>query len=514
MHPFEHLLPLPTHATPTDGALTLSGPVAAAGPDALMDALADLAFHGTDVRLRPGQAQPRVRVVEAPGAAPEWYRLTIEPERLTVETRDATGLARAAATLRQLMPDGVELPGTQPAVELPCGVIEDQPRHAWRGVLVDVARHYQPLPWLYRMVDLLAAYKFNVLHLHLTDDQGWRLEVPALPKLTEIGSWRSSTVYDGVDDGTPHGGFYTLAQLRDLDAYAARRGVNIVPEVDLPGHARALLAAYPEFGSGAELPVATEMRIHQEIIHITDESLAMMHSLIDVLLETFRSPWIHLGGDEAPTTEWEASPRAQEEIRRRGVAGPAELQHWLMRHFAGYLAERGRTLVGWDEIVEHQDLPDALVMAWRGSGPGHRAARRGHDVIMSPEDVVYLDRYHSDSPDEPRAWRQVTPWEKVAAWDPEAEWPSDATGRLHGVQAALWGEVGRNPEVLEFQAFPRLLVVAEVAWRGRADDALLRERLAAQLRRLQHQGVNVRPLEAPLPWQQGGTGWRRRVDRP
>lgn len=506
---FAALLPRPKSVIPADGTLALAGTVVASGPPDWLDHLARFGLANTSVRPVAGDA-PRIQLVEVPDAAAEWYRMTITTDGLTVKTRDRTGLARAIATLRQLLPAEVELPGTDVDVELPCGVVEDEPRFAWRGALIDVARHFQPLPWLFGFIDQLAALKYNVLHLHLTDDQGWRLEVPAWPRLVEVGSWRRSTTYAGGDDGTPHGGWYSLGQLRALDAYAAARGITIVPEVDLPGHARALLAAYPQFGTGAELPVATEFRIHSEIIHVTDSSMAMMTDIVDVLLDTFRGPWIHLGGDEAPMTEWEASDEAAEQMRRRELETPRQLEHWLMRHFAAHLAKRGRRLVGWDEVVEHQDLPEAVVLSWRGSDPGHRAARRGHDVVLTPENVVYLDRYQSEDPDEPLALRKVTTWEDVAAWDPLGEWPEDATGELLGLQAGLWGESTTDPASIEFQAFPRLSVMAEIAWLGHADSSNLRARLATQLERLELQGVNARPLDGPHPWQRGGTGRRTR----
>lgn len=509
---FATLLPKPVSAVDAGGSLVLTGRTPVEGDPDWIEDLRRFAFRGTGVRPTE-DGEPRIRLVATDEADADWYRIRIDGALLTIETRDRDGLSRAIATLRQLMPDEAELEGAEvEQVVLPCGVVEDGPHFGWRGVLVDVARHFQPLPWLYRFIDSMASYKFNVLHLHLTDDQGWRLEVPKWPRLTEVGSWRESSEYGEDDDGTPHGGWYSLEQLRALDAYAAGRGITIVPEVDMPGHTRSLLAAYPQFGSGEPTTVARQFRIHSEIMHVTDESLAMMNDIIDVLVDTFHGPWITLGGDESPMIEWERSDEMRRQMERRGLETPRQLEHWLMRHLAGEVERRGRRLVGWDEIVEHGDVTEAVILSWRSSEPGHRAGRRGHDVVMTPQDVVYLDRYQSDDPQEPFALRKITTWQDVAAWDPEGEWPDDATGRLLGVQAGLWGESTRSPDYVEFQAYPRLCVVAEVAWRGRADERGLRERLEAQIRRLRLQGVNARPLDGPLPWQRGGTGARRRME--
>lgn len=374
---------------------------------------------------------------------------------------------------------------------------------------LDVARHFMPLPFLYRVVDLLAMYKFNVLHLHLTEDQGWRFEVKKWPKLTTIGAVRSETRFpnwaDG--DGTPHGGFYSQDQLRALVGYAKGRGVTIVPEVDVPGHVRALLAAYPQFGDGSgEHGVATGFGVFNEVLHLGAETVAMVEDVFSELLDVFDSEIIHIGGDECPTSQWLANDEAAELASSRGLAGPEQLQAWLTKHLVRFLSERGRRVVGWDEIIEHGDVENAVIMSWRGHEPGVEALSRGYDVIMAPNHSTYFDYYQSGSSREECSIGGDLPWQKVAEFDPELGVEEEHLPRLLGVQGQLWTEYMPTAARVEYMMLPRAAVLAEVAWRGRASADDLAERLRMNEVRLDAAGVNYRPLDGPRPWQEGGTG--------
>ena len=492
--------------------------------------VAELLGPGTGILVRPVDREAFLVVMRQEGEAGD-YRLRTTPEGITIEASDDEGLAHAISTLRQLLPDWVHGPAALPGAELllPCVEVEDAPAFSWRGMHLDVARHFMPLPFLYRFVDLLALHKFNRFHLHLTDDQGWRFEVAKYPLLTTVGAGRTRTRNPAWadDDGTPHGGFYTQDQLRALVGYAARRGITIVPEVDVPGHMRALLAAYPQFGELPDIPandatrrnggdrenVATTWGIFEEVLHLSDETVAMVEDVFSELLDVFPSPWVHIGGDECPRTQWRASDAAADLARERGLDGVDQLQTWFTEHLREWLAERGRTMIGWDEIIDDGDVPGAVVMGWRGIEACHRALDRGHDVIMTPGFPLYFDHYQSDSDLEPYAIGGHTPWQEVASFDPLAGLDEDAAARVLGAQGQLWTEYIPSPEQAEYMAFPRTSVLAEVVWRGEAlDPAAFEPVLRRHLRRLDAAGVNHRPLDGPHPWQQGGTGRYGRPD--
>nr|WP_255622094.1 family 20 glycosylhydrolase [Tessaracoccus sp. OS52] len=405
------------------------------------------------------------------------------------------------------------LPGAR--LSLPFVRIVDEPRFGWRGMHLDVARHFMPLPFLYRFVDLLWLHKLNRFHLHLNDDQGWRFEVKQYPGLTEVGGHRAETRFlpAGDGDGTPHGGFYTQDQLRALNSYARGRGVTIVPEIDVPGHTRALLAAYPEFGEDSEgLAVPTGPGIFEEVLHLGERTLEMVEAVLTELLDVFDSPWIHVGGDECPTAQWRRSDDAARLAAERGLDGVDGLQPWFTEHLRDWLAQRDRVTVGWDEIIDRGAMPGAVVMSWRGGEPGRRALAAGHQVVMSANQPYYFDYYQSDSPDEPFAQPVTARWEEVASFDPADGVAEEHLHNLLGIQGQLWTEFIPTPTGVEYMAFPRAAVLAEAAWCGPTDPAELEPRLRAHLGRLDAAGVNYRPLDGPRPWQRGGSGRHSRPE--
>lgn len=508
-----HLVPQPRSVEARDGVVAIPARVTAAGPGGWVDVVSEIVEPGTGVRVSAVEAGAFLTLRQLEGNAGS-YVLDVSPDGIVIDAADSDGLVAAVATLRQLMPDWVFGPAPLPgaALDVACVRIEDEPRFSWRGMHLDVARHFFPLPFLYRWVDLLAAHKLNRFHLHLNDDQGWRFEVRKYPELTTVGAVRSETVFPHIEQGdaTPHGGAYTQDQLRALNAYAKRRGVTIVPEIDVPGHVRALLAAYPEFGAkGHDLPVATGFGILEEVLHLTDETVAMVEDVFSELLDVFDSPWIHIGGDECPTTQWENDEDAARLAADRGIDGVAGLQPWFTERLRDWLAQRGREVIGWDEIIDQGELPGVVVMSWRGVEPGRRALAAGRQVVMSPYSPYYFDYYQSDSPDEPFAQPRVFTWQDVAAFDPAEGVAHEHLPNLLGIQGQVWTEFIDSPSHVEYVSFPRAAVLAEAGWRGPVDPASLEPRLRAHLGRLAAAGVNFRPLEGPHPWQVGGGRKRR-----
>lgn len=456
----------------------------------------------------------RLRQVDDAELGTEGYRLASGPDGVEIAAAGPAGAFYGAQTLRLLLPaetlraapvrayDRLEVPGLE---------ILDRPRFPWRGQHIDVVRHFLPLPWLERLVDLIALHKLNTLHLHLTDDQGWRVEIEKFPRLTEVGAWRRESPVgyytEGVRDGKPHGGFYTQDDLRELVAYAAERFVNVVPEIELPGHAQAQIAAYPELGNTDEpLEPWTSWGINDHIVNVEESTVQFYRDVLDEVLEIFPSRYVHIGGDEAPKTEWRASERVQELMRERGLANEDELQSWFVRQIGAHLESRGRIMVGWDEILEGGLAPGAVVMSWRGEEGGIAAARAGHDVVIGPEEFVYLDWYQAPSGSgEPLAIHpdRYTDVAKTYAYEPV---PAALTGaeRAHvlGSQGQLWTEYVPTPEHAEYMLFPRLCAVAEVVWStAERDFAEFERRLREHLRRLDALQVSYRPLDGPTPGQ-------------
>ncbi|WP_435839195.1 beta-N-acetylhexosaminidase [Streptodolium elevatio] len=467
----------------------------------------------------PVDGVPACRV--DPALGPEAYRLTVSADGVEIVGGDEAGVFWARQTLRQLGgADGFRrAPVDHGPVVLPHVVVEDAPRFAWRGLMLDVARHFLAKDDVLRYVDLLAAHKLNVLHLHLTDDQGWRVQIERYPRLTEVGAWRPRTRLGWgrepeVWDERPHGGFYTQDDLREIVAYAAERHVRVVPEIDLPGHSQAAIAAYPELGNvdvvdtGA-LRVKTEWGISPHVLAPTDAVLAFYEGVFTELLEIFPGRFVHIGGDECLKDEWRRSPIAQGRIRELGLGGEDELQAWMIGHFARWLAARGRRLVGWDEILQGGLAPGAAVMCWRWYTGGVAAAKAGHDVVMCPQQEVYLDHVQSADPGEPVPFGWVHTLEDVYRFEPVPPSLSGTPHAVHviGTQANLWSEVTESRARVDYQVFPRLAAFAEVAWsalpRPEARDFGDFERRmdAAHYARLDALGVAYRPPTGPHPWQ-------------
>lgn len=457
----------------------------------------------------------RLRIeAEAPGSAGEGYRLRSSPQGVEIVGPTPAGVFYGTRTLRQLLPADL-LRAAPPAPTGPVEVegveVTDAPRFPWRGVHLDVARHFFPKSFLLRLIDLASLHKLNVLHLHLTDDQGWRFEVKRYPRLTEVGAWRRESPVghyrEGKKDGKPHGGFYTQADLAEVVAYAARRFVTVVPEVDMPGHMQAAIASYPELGNtGKPLEVLTTWGISDDVLNMEESTVAFCNGVLDELMDLFPSPYIHIGGDECPTAQWEASPRAAELCRERGLAGADQLQGWFTAQVAETVAARGRSLVCWEEVLDAGAPPGCVVVPWRAVtalSAAERAAASGHQVVIASEPWLYFDWSYADSPAEPVAIRPAISVEKVYSLEPVPEGlPGELERMIAGSQCQLWTEYVPTTDHAEYMYFPRACAFAEAVWSGRERSwAEFEPRLAAHLARLDALGVNYRPLAGPTPGQ-------------
>ena len=435
----------------------------------------------------------------------EGYALSVTPEAIVIRAPTAAGLFYGVQTLRQLLPSEVESGETAAGVAwiVPAVAITDVPRFQWRGMHLDVGRHMFPLAFIKRFVDLMAMCKMNVFHWHLTEDQGWRIEIVKYPKLTEIGSVREATPVPAdrhTLDGTPYGGFYTQAQVKELVAYADTRFVTVVPEIEMPGHAAAALASYPELGcTGGPYVVRTRWGIEPDVFCAGNEEVyAFLEDVLSEVLELFPSQVIHIGGDECPKDRWEKCPRCQAAIEAQGLEDEHALQSYFIRRIETFLNDRGRQLIGWDEILEGGLAPNAMVMSWRGSRGGIEAALAGHDVVMSPNTHCYFDYYQSeDIANEPPAIGRFLPLETVYAFEPvPADLSAELATHILGAQGNVWTEYMPTSEQVEYMVFPRACALAEVVWsspQGR-DFADFLVRLDVLLRRLRALGVHYREI--------------------
>jgi hexosaminidase len=367
--------------------------------------------------------------------------------------------------------------------------------------MLDSARHYQPPQFIKRLIDMMALHKLNVLHWHLTDDQGWRLEIKKYPRLTEIGAWRipAGTSWPTSPDpatGRPpvYGGYYSQQEAREIVAYAAERFVTIVPEIDMPGHAQAAIASYPHLGTGGPPPtVSSDWGVHDFLFNADEPTMSFLEDVLAEVIAIFPGKFIHIGGDEAVKNRWKESPRVQARMHELGLADETALQGWFVARIGRFLESHGRQLIGWDEILESGVPQDAVVMSWRGMDGGVAAARAGHDVVMAPSPTLYLDHWQSDLPDEPPGRPAVISLEDIYSFEPAPPGlaPADSMHIL-GTQANAWTEHMRTPERVEHQTFPRAAALAEVAWSppGARDWASFQARLPAQFARYRELELN------------------------
>ncbi|KAH9896387.1 sugar hydrolase [Xylariomycetidae sp. FL2044] len=475
---------------------------------------------------------PSIRPATAidPSLPHEGYELQISAaDGVRITGGSHAGVFYGRQTLRQLLPpsslrqdrrDASSGPWTVPAVE-----VTDAPRFAWRGVMIDVARHFMPKHDVLRFIDLAAFHKLNVVHIHLTDDQGWRVPVPKWPKLTTVGCWRKRSMLGSTQheryDARPHGGFYSVEDLREMVAFAAERHVTLLPEIDMPGHMQAAVAAYPELGNGAQVvDVREAWGISKHVLNMDDATIRFCQDVLDVVCDIFPGEYVGIGGDECPYDEWEASEGIQRRIAELGLKDEHDLFSWFAQQMVVYLRDKhNRRTYCWDEIISAfgKDVSSApedvaaqvRIAAWRGEGPISVAARRGFQVVACPDTSMYLDYRQSDDADEPTPVGNVLDLGRVYAFDPvPAGLSEEEARRVVGVQSNVWTEHMESPQRVEYMTYPRLCAVAEVAWgkqqQQQDDDAGFegfQKRLEAEhLARLDALGVNYRPQSGPRPW--------------
>ncbi|MEV5338599.1 beta-N-acetylhexosaminidase [Streptomyces sp. NPDC052676] len=536
---FEDLIPAPREARwvpPARGVFPLDEETALhaeSGTERVAHWLRATLGAATGLPFTEGRDDNGVVLRVDPGLAPEAYRLTVDGRAIRIDGGSAAGVFWGAQTLRQLLgPDAFRRAPVDPARrrwDVPTVVIEDGPRFRWRGLLLDVARHFLPKDGVLRYLDLMAAHKLNVLHFHLTDDQGWRIEIRKYPRLTETGSWRARTKFghraSPLWEEKPHGGYYTQDDIREIVAYAAERHITVVPEIDVPGHSQAAIAAYPELGNTdvidtTALTVWDNWGISPNVLAPTDNTLRFYEDVFEEVLELFPSRFVHVGGDECPKDQWRRSAVAQARIKELGLAGEDGLEAWFIGHFDRWLTARGRRLIGWDEILEGGLAAGAAVSSWRGYAGGVTAARAGHDVVMCPEQQVYLDHRQDAGADEPVPIGYVRTLEDVYRFEPvPPELTPEEARHVLGTQANVWTEVMEDSARVDYQVFPRLAAFAEVAWSAlpappTRDFADFERRMTAHYRRLDALGVAYRPPAGPRPWQRRPGVLGRPIDGP
>lgn len=411
--------------------------------------------------------------LDADIANKEGYVLTTTSEGIQINGQTENGVFYGCQTLRKSIP--AEAQGVD--ILLPAGSIKDEPRFTYRGMHLDVCRHFFPLEFIKEYIDLLALHNMNTFHWHLTDDQGWRIEIKKYPKLTEVGSKRNCTVVgkarSGKYDNIPYGGFYTQEQAKEIVKYAQERYITVIPEVDLPGHMLAALAAYPDMGcTGGPYKVSPDWGIFEDVLCIGNEqSMQFLEDVMAEITEIFPSKLVHIGGDEAPRTRWAKCPKCQARIKAEGLKTDKQhtaedrLQSYCMTRIEKFLNSKGRQIIGWDEILEGDVAPNATVMSWRGTSGGIKAAQMGHDVIMTPNLYCYFDYLQTaDSKDEPLGIGGYVPVEKVYSLDPTAALTEEQAKHILGAQANLWTEYIATTEHAEYMILPRMAALAEVQW--------------------------------------------------
>jgi hexosaminidase len=409
----------------------------------------------------------------APGASPESYAINVSARRVVVSAGDPRGLFYGAVTLWELCTSGGADSGSS-HLTLKEMSLSDSPRLAWRGLMLDSARHFQSPRFVMQFIDWMALHKLNVLHWHLTDDQGWRLRIKKYPRLTDVGAWRvpagPAAVAD-IDPSTGHprvyGGFYSQDDVRRIVAHAAERNVTVVPEIDMPGHATAAIVAYPQLGVTDHPPTAvpSDWGIYSNLYNVEESTFAFIDDVLDEVMDLFPGEYVHVGGDEAVKDQWKASPRIQERMRELHIADEQALQGYFIQRVEKHLNAHGRRLIGWDEILEGGIAPDATVMSWRGLDGAVAAATAGHDTVLSPWPTLYLDNRQGAGEDEPPGRGRLVTLQDVYGFDPLPP-AITASQRQHvlGLQANVWTEHMRTEDRVAYMTFPRAAAVAEVGW--------------------------------------------------
>ena len=501
-----NLIPSPKQLTPLEGKFTFKQGMTISIEDAVFEPVATLLSQrcktsaGLNLPVRQGKSARGIVFVANNSLANEAYRLSIASGKIEIQAKTGQGAFYALQSLLQLMPVHV-YGNVQQNIQLtvPRCSIQDEPRFGYRGLMLDVGRHFFTLAEIKKYLDLMAMYKLNTFHWHLTEDQGWRIEIKKYPLLTKISSVRKESMLghynDDKYDGKPYGGFYTQEQIKEVVAYAASKYITVIPEIEMPGHSQAVLAAYPQFGANADkiYQVQTRWGVSEDVLFPREETFAFLEDVLTEVMELFPGQYIHIGGDECPKTQWKESRFCQDLIKKLGLKDEHELQSYFIRRIDKFISSKGRKLLGWDEILEGGLSPNATVMSWRGISGGIEAAKQDHDVVMSPNGDFYLDYYQDDPKNEPLAIGGYLTLEKCYSFDPDfPELTEKQAKHIIGVQANLWTEYVNNFSYAEYMTFPRALALSEVAWSAKTQKNYpeFKKRVKAQLPALDQLKVN------------------------
>ncbi len=460
---------------------------------------------------KPVKGKNIVLAMTTPGGNTGAYTLEVKKDGVTINGADETGAFYGMQTLLQLLP-----PQNTSAPSLPLVSVKDAPRFQYRGVMLDVGRHFFPTDFIKKYIDFLAFHKMNYLHWHLTEDQGWRIEIKKHPELTQKGAWRNGTIighHPGTgNDNTKYGGFYTQNEVKDIVQYAAKRYITVVPEIEMPGHASAAIAAMPSLSCFPNEPtdlgknpslvssmtkgkyVQETWGVHNDVFCAGNDSVyLMLQDVIDEVVALFPSKYFHIGGDECPKANWKRCPRCQQRMKDNNLKDEHELQSYFIQRMEKYINSKGRVLIGWDEILEGGLAPNAMVMSWRGEAGGIEAAKQGHDVIMTPNSHMYIDHYQGKPSLEPLAISGYLTVERVYSYDPlPAALTAEQAKHVQGVQANLWTEYIESTDKAEYMLMPRLAALSEVAWTSLAlkDWEDFKKRMVTQYQRYDAQSIN------------------------
>ena len=476
------IIPMPSSEILTEGYFVLSSSTGIDYPEDLKVSAEFLkSFIEQSQTIQLNKGNDIKFSVDATIENDEGYSLEIRPNSIEIKAKTDQGAFYAVQTLRQLLPVDFEKKGISPqgklsaeqkGIEIQCISITDAPKFIYRGMHLDVGRHLFSVDFIKKYIDALALLKMNTFHWHLTEDQGWRIEIKKYPKLQEIAAFRDETLIGHYNtqpqlfDGKKYGGYYTQDQIKDIVAYAEARFVTVIPEIELPGHSQAAIAAYPYLGcTGDQVEVAKKGGVFENIYCPKEETFAFLEDVFDEVLELFPSKYIHIGGDEAPKTHWKNCKSCQQRIKDEGLKDEHELQSYFISRIETYLNSKGRQIIGWDEILEGGLAPNATVMSWRGFGGAIEAAKQKHNVILTPNSHCYFDHYQSENIDEPLAIGGFLPLEKVYNLNPiPEELTQEEAKYVLGAQGNVWTEYMPNSQKVEYMVFPRILALSEVVW--------------------------------------------------
>lgn len=503
-----HLVPYPAKVYEQKGEFQLTTNTTIVAKDesskSIATLLQDLLQTSTDfeIEIADNGSSNAISLETVKGMKDEAYTLSVQSNKVVIKASSASGLFYGIQTFRQLLPAEIESKTpTQQDWKVACVEIEDEPRYSYRGMHLDVARHFFPVEFVKKYIDMLALHKMNRFHWHLTEDQGWRIEIKKYPKLQEVAAYRDETLIGHYSDqphrfdGQRYGGYYTQEEIKEVVAYAQARFITIIPEIEMPGHSLAALSAYPELGcTNKPFKAATKWGVFDDVFCPKEETFEFLENVLLEVFELFPSEYIHIGGDECPKAAWKASKFCQDLIAKENLKDEHGLQSYFIKRMEKFINSKGRQIIGWDEILEGGLAPNATVMSWRGTEGGIAAARQGHDVIMTPTSHCYLDYYQSGSANEPLAIGGFLPLKKVYNYEPTPKDSLTAEEEKHilGTQGNVWTEYMKTPSKVEYMAFPRALALAEINWSPKSarNYENFLQRLSNHFKRLDVMNVN------------------------